>query len=71
MKVRELRKLIGGFGDLVIQNHKGHCEENAHLERSHQTDDDELYITIAPEIKSEAALLDEAMGYTYYYNNIR
>jgi len=44
MKVRELRKLISGFGCRLIQNHKGHCEENAHLERSHRTDDEEFYI---------------------------
>src|SRR4030042_2428723 len=44
MKVRELRKLIGGFGCRLIQNHKGHCEENAHAERSHRTDDDEFHI---------------------------
>ena len=71
MKVRELRKLISGFGCRLIQNHKGHCEENAHLERSHRTDDDEFYIPRALEIKSEADLLNEAMGYIYYYNNVR
>ena len=71
MKVRELRKLIGGFGCRLIQNHKGHCEENAHLERSHRTDDDEFYIPQALAIKSETGLLNEAMGYIYYYNNVR
>ena len=71
MKVRELRKLIGGFGCRLIQNHKGHCEENAHLERSHRTDDDEFYIPRALAIKSETGLLNEAMGYIYYYNNLR
>jgi len=44
LKIRELRKLISGFGRRLIQNHKGHCEENVHLERSHRTDDDEFYI---------------------------
>ena len=39
IKVGELRKLISGFGRRLIQNHKGHCAENAHLKRSHQTDD--------------------------------
>jgi hypothetical protein len=43
MKVRDLRKLISSFGCRLIQNHKGRCEENAHVERSHRTDDDELY----------------------------
>ena len=71
MKVRELRKLIGGFGCRLIQNHKGHCEENAHLERSHRTDDEEFYIPRVLRIKSEADLLNEAMGYIYYYDNVR
>jgi transposase len=71
MKVTELRKLIGGFGCRLIQNHKGHCEENAHLERSHRTDDDEFYIPRVLGIRSEAELLKEAMGYIYYYDNLR
>ncbi len=71
MKVRDLRKLISGFGCRLIQNHKGHCEENAHLERSHRTDDEEFYIPRVMNIKSEAQLLEEAMGYIYYYDNVR
>lgn len=75
MKVRELRKLIGGFGCRLIQNHKGSFqwkdEENAHVERSHRTDDDEFYIPRVLAIKSETDLLDEALGYMYYYNNVR
>jgi len=71
LKVAELRKLIAGFGCRLTQNHKGHPEENAHLERSHRTDDDEFYISRTTAITSEKALLDEAMGYIYYYNNVR
>ncbi len=71
LKVRELRKLIAGFGCRLIQNHKGHPEENAHLERSHRTDDDEFYIPRVLTIKSENGLIDEALGYIYYYNNLR
>jgi transposase-like protein len=71
MKVRDLRKLISGFGCRLIQNHKGHCEENAHLERSHRTDDEEFYIPRALLIKSETDLLNEAIGYIYYYDNLR
>jgi transposase-like protein len=70
-KVQELRQLISGFGCTVIQNHKGHPEENAHLERSHRTDDEEFYIPRALHLTSEQELLDEAMGYMYYYNNVR
>lgn len=71
MKIRDLRKLVGGFGCRLIQNHKGHCEENAHLERSHLTDDEEFYIPRVLYMKNEADLLDEAMGYIYYYDNVR
>ncbi len=71
MKVRDLRKLISGFGCRLIQNHKGHAEENAHLERSHLTDDEEFYIPRVLHMRSEADLLDEAMGYIYYYDNLR
>jgi transposase InsO family protein len=70
-KVAELRKLIAGFGCRLTQNHKGHCEENAHLERSHRTDDEEFYIPRTMAITSNTALLDEALGYIYYYNNVR
>jgi hypothetical protein len=71
LKVAELRTLIAGFGCRLTQNHKGHCEENAHVERSHRTDDDEFYIPRAMAITSDTALLDEALGYIYYYNNVR
>ena len=71
MKVQELRKMIAGFGCRLIQNHKGHCEENAHLERSHRTDDDEFYIPRTLDIVSVDSLLDQSMGYIYFYNNIR
>lgn len=71
MKVRDLRKLISGFGCRLIQNHKGHCEENAHLERSHLTDDEEFYIPRVLHMRNEGDLLDEAMGYIYYYDNVR
>jgi transposase len=71
LKVKELRKLIAGFGCRLIQNRKGHPEENAHLERSHRTDDDEFYRPRALAFHSEQDLLHEAMGYIYYYNNVR
>jgi putative transposase len=71
MKVQELRKLISGFGCRLIQNHKGHAEENAHLERSHRTDDEEFYIPRVLHIRNESDLLNEAMGYIYYYDNVR
>lgn len=71
LKVKQLRKLIAGFGCRLIQNRKGHPEENAHLERSHRTDDDEFYKIRASTLCSDEDLLNEAMGYIYYYNNVR
>ena len=71
LKVQELRKLIAGFGCTLIQNHKGHPEENAHLERSHLTDDREFYIPRAFQLTSPQRLLEEATGYLYYYNTLR
>jgi transposase len=71
MKIVELRKLIAAFGCNLIQNHKGHSEENAHIERSHRTDDDEFYIPRVLQVKNEKDLLYEAHGYIYYYNNLR
>ena len=71
LKVQDLRKLIRGFGCRLIQNHKGHAEENAHLERSHRTDDEEFYIPRVLHMKKESDLLDEAMGYMYYYDCVR
>ena len=71
LKTKELKKLIFGFGCKLIQNHKGHPEENAHLERSHCTDDDEFYIPRVLKIKSEDDLLSEALHYFYYYDCVR
>lgn len=70
-KIADLQKLIRGFGCRLIQNHKGHPEENAHLERSHRTDDEEFYAARALSLTGEQSLLDEALGYIYYYNNLR
>jgi len=71
MKVKELRKLILAFGCRLIQNRKGHPEDNSHLERSHRTDDEEFYIQRVFKIKSEGDLLREALNYIYYYDCVR
>ena len=71
MKVQELRKLILAFGCRLIQNRKGHPEDNSQLERSHRTDDEEFYIQRVFKIKSEEDLLREALNYIYYYDCVR
>ena len=71
MKVKELKKLLSGFGVKLIQNRKGHCEENAFVERSHRTDDDEFYIPRIGKIHNREEFFTEALNYIYYYNNVR
>lgn len=70
-KIVELRKLLRGFGCFIIQNRKKHPEENAHLERSHRTDDEEFYMPRIHLIKTRDQFYAEAMNYLYYYNCVR
>lgn len=58
-KIVELRKLLRGFGCCIIQNRLKHPEENAHLERSHRTDDDEFYFIKRPLIISITTIVYE------------
>jgi transposase len=71
LKLVELRKLLSGFGCQLIQNHLKHPEENAHLERSHRTDDDEFYIPRILKIGNRQEFFAEAFNYLYYYNTAR
>lgn len=70
-KMTELRHLLKGFGCSIIQNQKKHPEQNAHLERSHRTDDEEFYIPRILSIGSTQEFYQEALNYLYYYNNVR
>ena len=70
-KIVELRKLLSGFGCFIIQNRLKHPEENAHLERSHRTDDEEFYIPRIHTITSNKQFYEEAFNYLYYYNCVR
>lgn len=71
LKIVELRKLLSGFGCRLIQNRIKHPEENAHLERSHRTDDDEFYIPRILSIKDKQEFYHESLNYLYYYNCVR
>ena len=70
-KIVELRKLLSGFGCKLVQNRLKHPEENAHLERSHRTDDDEFYIPRICKINNRQEFFSEAFNYIYYYNTVR
>lgn len=61
-KLVELRKLLSGFGCFLIQNRKKHPEENAHLERSHRTDDEEFYMPRIHTIMTNDQFYREAMN---------
>jgi hypothetical protein len=63
LKVKELRKLISAFGCRLIQNRKGHSEDNSHLERSHRTDDEEFHTPRMFKISSEEDLFRESLNY--------
>jgi len=71
LKIVELRKLLLGFGCRLIQNRIKHPQENAHLERSHRTDDDEFYIPRILSIKNRQEFYHESLNYLYYYNCVR
>lgn len=71
LKIIELKKLLAGFNCRIIQNNLKHPEENAHLERSHRTDDDEFYIPKIQTIRDKQQFYKEALNYIYYYNNVR
>jgi len=71
IKIVELRKLLSGFGCKLIQNNKASPQENAHLERSHRTDDDEFYIPRILKINNRQEFFAEAFNYIYYYNTAR
>lgn len=71
LKIVELRKLLSAFGCRLIQNNKASPQENAHLERSHRTDDDEFYIPRILKIKNRQEFFAEAFNYIYYYNTVR
>lgn len=70
-KITELRHLLRGFGVSIIQNQKKHPEQNAHLERSHRTDDEEFYMPRIQTITDNQQFYQEALNYLYYYNNVR
>ena len=70
-KITELRHLLRGFNCSIVQNQKKHPEQNAHLERSHRTDDEEFYMPRIQTITNNQQFYKEALNYLYYYNNVR
>lgn len=55
----------------ITRIHKGRKEENGHVERSHRTDDEEIYIPYGLEIKDTNSLFLMAYSWLRYYNTKR
>ena len=56
------------FQDRIPKGRKGY---NGRVERSHRTDDEELYIPFLININNEQELLEKAAGWEYFYNLVR
>ena len=65
---RNLKKVFKPLGVSRSIIRKGHPEDNAFVERSHQTDDQEFYIPYLPMIKSEKDLIRRGTWWQKIYN---
>ena len=50
---------------------KGRKGYNGRVERSHRTDDEELYLLFLGNIENEPEFLEKAVGWEYFYNLVR
>jgi len=50
---------------------KGRKGYNGRVERSHRSDDEELYIPFLPNVQNEQEFLEKAVGWEYFYNLVR
>lgn len=62
---------LAGLDAEVTRIQKGRREQNGYVERSHRTDDEELYIPYGGEIKDVATHFSLAYGWVRYYNTLR
>jgi transposase len=68
-RLRELQeKHYQPLGAVLARYPKGRKGYNGRVERSHRTDDEELYIPCLLGINDEAGLLRKATAWLYYYN---
>jgi hypothetical protein len=66
-----MNQLLAPLDAELTRIHKGRKEENGHVERSHKTDDEELYIPLGLEIKDTNSLFLIAYSWIRYYNTKR
>jgi len=65
---RNLKDIFEPLGVTRGVIRKGHPEDNAFVERSHRTDDEEFYIPYLTTIKNEDDLLKRALWWQNMYN---
>lgn len=70
-KIAWMNQLLAPLNAELTRIHKGREEENSHVERSHKTDDEELYIPYGLEIKDTNSLFLMAYSWLKYYNTKR
>ena len=63
--------LLAPLNAEITRIQKGRKEQNGHVERSHRTDDEELYIPYGLEIKDTNSLFLIAYSWLRYYNTKR
>jgi transposase InsO family protein len=71
-KIARLQKqILDPLGVNLIRIRKGHKEDNAFIERSHRTDDEEFYIPQGKRFKDKENFLYFALRYIWRYNTDR
>jgi transposase len=71
-KLARLQKyILTPLGVNLVRIRKGHKEDNAFIERSHRTDDEEFYIPYGSKFKDKENFLYFALKYIWRYNTDR
>ncbi len=70
-KIAWMNQRLGLFDSEITRIYKGRKEQNGYVERSHRTDDEELYIPYGAEIEDTNSLFLIAYSWLRYYNTRR
>lgn len=70
-KIAWMNQLLVRLDAEITRIQKGRKEQNGYVERSHKTDDEELYIPYGQEIKDTNSLFLMAYSWIRYYNTKR
>ncbi|MEO0093977.1 MAG: helix-turn-helix domain-containing protein, partial [candidate division WOR-3 bacterium] len=70
-KIRIMNKLLANLGAEITRIQKGKKEQNGYVERSHRTDDEELYIPYGNKITDVSSQFTLAYAWIRYYNTKR